>query len=447
MSEQTSTRPYDIILFGATSFVGRLTAKYLVGLLSAAHRGGVDTEHVAPFTLALAGRNQAKLDALTSELAKQDNGGRPSTPASAILVADALNPDDMEKLATSARVIISTVGPYTQWGDLLVDACATHGTDYVDLCGEAPFIRRNIDRNHALARETGARIVHSCGFDSVPSDIGMLALSEAAGGAPFSEVTMVVRELKGGLSGGTIASMEAALTDPDPRLHGRFQLTADPDAERAQAQATTSEPHSPAKRPQLVAHTPDGWAGPFFMGMFNTLVVYRSNSLTDHTYGRELDYREYQLTGSRAAAYGLAGALGAVYGLATSNNHLARTLWERVKPAPGSGPSEKAQREGHFTVAHWGITESGEVYRSIFSGSEDPGYAGTARFLGEAALTLLHHRSGSVCVPPSTKPQANTQTEHNLTGGGVLTPATGLGPAYIDRLRGAGFTIRAEKVQ
>ena len=419
MSEQTTPRPYDIILFGATSFVGRLTAKYLVKL-----------HDTTPFTLALAGRDQAKLDELVNELAGQSGGEKPGTPALATLVADALNPADMENLATSAQVIISTVGPYTRWGDLLVDACATHGTDYVDLCGEAPFIRRNIDRNHALAQQTGARIVHSCGFDSVPSDIGMLALSLAAGGAPFAQVTMVVRELKGGLSGGTIASMEAALTDgkthPDPRLHGRFQLTADPDAERAKTAASSGDQNSAGRRPTLVTRTPDGWAGPFFMGMFNTLVVYRSNSLTDHAYGTGLDYREYQLTGSRAAAYGLAGALGAVYGLATSDNRLTRTLWEKLKPAPGSGPSEKAQREGRFTVAHWGITETGDVYKSIFSGSEDPGYAGTAKFLAHAALTLLDHPTGI---------------------SGILTPATGLGPSYIDRLRRAGFTVSAKKVQ
>ncbi len=378
---------FDVIIFGATSFVGQLTARYL-------HATYPD------LSLALAGRNQNKLEALGID-------------APLIIIADADDPADMDFLAEHARVVISTVGPYTHYGEHLIRFCAERGTDYVNLCGEAPFIRRMIDRYHAQAVSTGARIVNSCGFDSVPSDMGMFALSEAAG-EEFTRVQMVVTDLKGGLSGGTIASMKAALAEQDGEnaLHGKYSLCPDPD----------KEANLVGQKDMDIDRTPEGWAGPFFMASFNTRVVRRSNSLLDHAYGFNLRYTERQKTGSKLAAYALAGALTAAFKAASKDGP-----WQKLIPKPGEGPSPKAQDAGHFTTVHHGLTVSGTHVTATFHGDEDPGYKGTAKFLGEAAMTLLNNVADGI-------------------GGGILTPASGLGAPYLDRLRAAGFTITTRTV-
>ncbi|MDK6565025.1 saccharopine dehydrogenase family protein [Corynebacterium pyruviciproducens] len=375
---------FDVIIFGATSFVGKLTARYL-------------STTYPDISLALAGRNEEKLSALRDAL------NRDLT----LVVADAGDPADMTFLADHAKVIISTVGPYTLYGEHLIRACAENGTAYVNLCGEAPFIRRTIDRYQAKAAETGARIVHSCGFDSVPSDMGMFALARAAG-EEFQRVQMVVTDLKGGLSGGTIASMKAALEDQngEDALHGKYSLCPDPH----------DEANMDGQKDMAVERTPEGWAGPFFMASFNTRIVRRSNSLLGHTYGYRLRYTERQKTGSKLAAYALTGAIGVAFKAATTNGP-----WQRLIPAPGTGPSEKAQEAGHFTTVHHGLTVSGKHWATTFHGNQDPGYKGTAKFLGEAAMTLITH------------------PDH--TAGGILTPATGLGEPYLERLRAAGFEI------
>lgn len=376
----------DIIIFGATSFVGQLTARYL-------------SSTYPDLKLGLAGRSQEKLEALGIE--------------APLIIADANDPADMDFLAEHARVVISTVGPYTRYGAHLIMACAERGTDYVNLCGEAPFIRRMIDQYQATAHETGARIVQACGFDSVPSDIGMYELSRQAE-EPFTTVTMVVTDLKGGLSGGTIASMKeslAAQENPDTAIHGKYSLCPDP----------ASEANPGGQKDMDIDRTPEGWAGPFFMAGFNTRIVRRSNSLLDHQYGRELRYTERQKTGSKLAALALAAGLGVAFKAVTTDGP-----WQRLIPQPGTGPSEKSQEAGHFTTVHHGITTTGKHWATTFRGNEDPGYKGTAKFLGEAAMTLL------------------ANPDHTV--GGILTPATGLGTPYVERLRAAGFTISSRKL-
>lgn len=389
-------RTYDIIIFGATSFVGRLIAEYMV-----ANHGDM--------AIALAARNKEKLAQLNNSLAK---------PLPTI-VADVDQPDSIARMVQQASTVISTVGPYSRWGEVAIAACVEHETHYVDLCGEAPFIRRMIDTYHEDAKDRGVAIVPACGFDSVPSDMGMLRLHQKAG-EPLREVTMIVDAMKGGLSGGTVDSMREVVTQSrksdDSREASSFALSPDP----------LSEERARGKQNDLVIEkfTRGGfntWLAPFFMAFFNTRVVRRSHSLLGHQWGSQLRYREAMKTRpgikGRLAAYGITASTGA--GLAVlSSEKLSKLLANKI-PQPGEGPTERSRNSGFFRIAHVGITESGREVTSWISCSGDPGYKATAMMISEAAVTLT--LDGSAC------------------GGGVLTPATALSYPYLDRLRHAGM--------
>lgn len=384
-------REFDIILFGATSFVGKLTAAYLA------------REH-SDLRIAIAGRNWGKLQQLRL----------PFTP----LLADAASKTQLAELAQRTKVIISTVGPYTRYGDFLVDACAEHGTHYVDLCGEALFIRRVIDRWHG---KTDAKIVHSCGFDSVPSDMGMFSLWLKSGRSTFREVVMSVDKLQGGLSGGTIDSMREVSADAKrmPKggaiLHSPYTLSPD----------HTKEPDLGEQPDNVASYVPllKQWAGPFFMAMFNTRVVRRSNALAGYPYGSALRYREVIPTGAglvgKAKAQALLAAVGA--GFAAIMIEPLRKPLSRFIPEPGEGPREIDR--GGFIVTHHGVTDDGRYVTSRLSAPGDPGYKVTAMMLAEAAVVLA---TGPAGMPEAT---------------GVLTPATGLGEPYLAALREHGMSV------
>ena len=387
-----NVREFDIIVFGATSFVGKLTTQYLV-------------DNHPDLTIAVAGRNESKLRELTSS----------TGIALPILVADAADIDEMNGLAARTTVLITTVGPYTYYGDKVVEACVEHGTHYVDLCGEALFIRRNIDSWHEKAQETGAKIVHSCGFDSVPSDMGMFHLHDTAR-TTFTEVTMAVEHLSGGLSGGTIDSMRAVSADAKKMekggaiLHSPYTLSPD----------HKSEPDLGEQKDMEVSFDPLArrWTGPFFMAMFNTRIVRRSNTLSEYAYGDKLRYREAITTGTGLSGRIKASALFAVTALgfaAVMNKHMARFL-----PKPGEGP--KNLDEGGFSITHYGLSESGALHTSTVTAQGDPGYRVTSMMLGEAAVVL------------ATKPAGLPDTS-----GGILTPATALGAPYRDALHAHGM--------
>ncbi|GAA2698874.1 saccharopine dehydrogenase family protein [Actinoplanes palleronii] len=408
------SRDFEVIVYGATGFVGALVAKHLAGFAPAGTR------------IALAGRSPEKLEALRSRL----NVDWP------VLIADATDPDAVATLAGRAHVIITTVGPYAKYGRPLAHACAASGTDYVDLTGEVLFARDSIDENHELARTTGARIVHSCGFDSIPSDIGVHVLHqliEQDGAGELTDTTLVVTSLSGGVSGGTIDSMrnQVDVMKKDPSLRrvagSPYSLSPDRAAEPKVGRQSDMDtfPASDVD-PRL-----RGRLAPFVMASYNTRVVRRSNALRGWAYGRGFKYREAMSVGasplSPVIAAGTKIVLGALFvGLAVPP---ARFLLDRLLPAPGTGPSEKTQQNGHFTMDIFTTTTSGARYTARFRAKGDPGYAATAVMLGESALALALDRDA---LPPSE--------------GGVLTPATAIGDALVTRLRTAGVEITARKL-
>jgi short subunit dehydrogenase-like uncharacterized protein len=408
-----SDRDHDIVVYGATGFVGVLVAEYL-----AAH---------APkgTNIALAGRSGAKLAAVRDRL-------EVDWP---IVVADASDAAALDRLAASTRVVVTTVGPYVKYGERLVHSCAAAGTDYVDLTGEVVFARRSIDANDELARRTGARIVHSCGFDSIPSDLGVHVLHDAVtadGAGELADTAMVVTGLRGAASGGTIDSIRSQLdvVNDDHALRrmaaSPYSLTpdraAEPDLGRQSDMATVrGDAVDPALR---------GTLAPFLMASYNTRVVRRSNALRGWAYGRGFRYRELMSAGtsplSPVVANGIKLGIGAIFlGLTVPPT---RFVLDRVLPKPGQGPSERVRNAGHYTFDFFATTAKGERYRARVRQKGDPGYAATAVLLGESALTLTADRDE---LPPSD--------------GGVLTPATALGDALVTRLRAAGVEISAQK--
>ena len=408
-------RNHDIVVYGASGFVGALVARHLAAHAPAGTR------------LALAGRSEQKLAAFN------ENNPGPDWP---IVVADAADTEALTRLAESTRVLVTTVGPYAKYGRALAHACAAAGTDYVDLTGEVIFARQSIDDNHELARQSGARIVHSCGFDSIPSDIGVHVLDRqvrADGAGELTDTTLVVTSMRGGMSGGTIDTIRHQIDTVrrDPRLRrlaaGPYSLSpdraAEPDLGRQSDLATV--------RGEDVAPGLRGTLAPFFMASYNTRVVRRSNALRGWQYGRAFRYREMISVGASPLSPLLANGVRAGFGALVAGLMLppTRFLLDRVLPRPGQGPSEKMQREGHFTCDLFTRTTSGAHYTARFRAKGDPGYAATAVMLGESALTLLLDRDK---LPPSE--------------GGVLTPATALGDALVDRLRGAGMEITARRL-
>ncbi|HEU4533599.1 MAG TPA: saccharopine dehydrogenase NADP-binding domain-containing protein [Polyangiaceae bacterium] len=412
-------RPYDVVLWGATGFTGRLVAEYLVGLRA---RG-------SELRLALAGRNRDKLERVRADL----RGVDPSAAALPLVLADAGDPASLEALADSARVVCTTVGPYAKHGRELAAACAGRGAHYCDITGEVPFVRDSIDRNHDRARATGARLVHCCGFDSIPSDLGVFMVYDHARrlhGAKLGDVDFFVAETKGSVSGGTAASM-LHLVDAAARDRAVRRLLADPYAlspDRAREPALGDESDQRGAR---WSDALGAWTAPFLMAAVNTRVVRRSNALLDYAYGERFRYRESMATsagpkGALAAAAVTGGLAGFVAAAAFGPT---RRLLERALPAPGEGPS-KARREAGYFRAH--VVASTDPrgggaparLRGLVEGTSDPGYGETAKMLSEAAVCLA--LEGDQLESP----------------GGVLTPAACFGMRLVERLRSAGMTFR-----
>jgi short subunit dehydrogenase-like uncharacterized protein len=399
----------DIVLWGATSFVGQLLVEYLWP------RYGATDE----IRMAIGGRSRSRLEAVHRRVNADDRLG--------LLVGDASDETFLETMARNARVVVSTVGPYARYGSPLVAACASAGTDYCDLTGEPQWIRRMIDAHQETAAASGARIIHTCGFDSIPSDLGVLFLQEEAQkrfGQALSQVKLRVAAIRGGLSGGTVASIlnvaEEMRRDPEVVKWAKNPFSLAPEGMRRGV-----------RQPNVSGPTYDRdlnrWVGPFIMAAVNTKVVHRSNALLGYPWGDAFQYDEAMVMGKgmkgalQAAAF--SGGLGAFFMGAL----FAPTRFIMKKtflPKPGEGPSQKERETGFFKLHLIGKDQSGNALRAEVAGDRDPGYGATSKMLGESAVCLLRDRR-----------------ESDLAGG-FWTPASGMGRALIDRLTvHAGLTF------
>ena len=409
----SADRELDVILFGATSFVGRLCGEYLARAAPPHAR------------IALAGRSRERLRDLQSSL----DARAADWP---LMVADTTDSSSLAELAQKTRVLASTVGPYRRYGMPVIEACVAAGTHYADLTGEVLFMREAIDRFDASAAAAGARVVHGCGFDSIPSDLGVLALHEAIsadGSGELEDTTLVVRAMKGGPSGGTIASLKGTVDEARADrelarvLADPYALSPDRDAEPKLG--PERELRGPQNDRQLGM-----WVGPFIMGSINTRVVRRSNALQGWAYGPRFRYREVMGFGSGPLAAAQAGAVAGGVGALALGLTIAptRRLLDRMLPSPGEGPSERQRDQGFFRIELHARTSSGERYLCRVSAEGDPGYKATAVMFGESALCLA------------------LDGERLPARAGVLTPATAMGDALIERLRLAGQTLEVQRV-
>ena len=393
-------RELDVVLYGATGFVGKLTAEYLARSAPEGARIG------------LGGRSREKLERV------RDGLGAPAAEWP-LVVADSGDATALHEMASRTRAIATTVGPYRKYGLKLVDACATAGTHYADLTGEVLFMRDTIRMFDSAARESGARIVHNCGFDSIPFDLGVFLLHEAAG--ELLDTTTVVTKLRGGMSGGTLDSMKGMI-DEVRSDRSLMKVLGDP---YSLSPDRSAEPELGDERDMAGVERIDeygGWMAPFVMARINTRVIRRSNALLGWAYGRRFRYREVMRTGpgvaGRAKALGVAGGLGALAGgLALPPT---RFVLDRVLPDPGEGPSDDMVRNGFFELEIHATAASGEKWVARVAAKGDPGYGATSVMLGESALCLA------------------LDGEKLPERAGVLTPATGCGEGRVERLRAAG---------
>ncbi len=391
-------RDFDLVLFGATGYTGQVVAEYL--------------QKNAPPGLkwALAGRSQSKLAQVVADL-------KTTLP---VITASSDDEASLRAMAARATVVISTVGPYARLGLPLVRACAAEGTHYVDLTGEVQFTRSSIDQCNDAATKSGACIVHSCGFDSIPSDLGCLLLHDhfAQGGhGGLAHATLYVEKAKGGFSGGTAQSM-LTLFDDAAQSRTVRDLIVDPYAlapDRARDRGPDLDDDPRALHDDVVGT----WTAPFVMAQINTRVVRRSNALLGHPYGRDFRYAERTVfprgTRGMLLAHGLAAGYRAVMQLGRTAP--TRALLQKVLPAAGAGPTRAQREAGYFRISVRGRAQDGTGGAVRIVGNADPGYGETAKMLGEAALLL-------------------TTGSHP---GGVSTPAAALGLPLVTRLRAAGM--------
>jgi short subunit dehydrogenase-like uncharacterized protein len=388
-----SERDHDVVLLGATGFVGRFTAEHLARSAPPGLR------------IAIAGRSGARLRELRRHLGVQ-------WP---IVEVDTTDDPAVARLVASTAVVATTVGPYLRYGAGVVSACARAGTSYADLSGESIFVARSIRSNHDAAERSGARIVHSCGFDSIPSDVGLGLAHAATGEAAMSAATLRVRSLHGGISGGTIDSLRQQMREAKSDASAR-RLVGDPYA------------FTPGPRGRLPGRAGSGWGredgqwqAPFVMGAYNQQIVQRSNYLSGWSYGQHLRYREVWTTGPGLAGFARAGVIGlGTAGLAGALSFApTRAILDRVLPAPGSGPGAEAIARGRFVLDIDVYPVAGEPMRARVAAPFDPGYGGTGIMLAESAMSLA-------CDDLPDR-------------AGVLTPMIAMGARLADRLRAQRF--------
>ena len=388
-----SNRELDIVVYGATGFTGRLVAEYLN------NQYGVNGEVV----WAMAGRSQSKLEQVRDEM-----GISADVP---LVVADSSNLDSIKAMVERTAVVCTTVGPYQLYGNELVATCASAGTDYADLCGEPGWMHKMIGAHSAAAEASGARIVFSCGFDSIPFDLGVLFLQQTAEqnlGAAVPRVRGRVRAMKGTFSGGTLASfrttMAAAAKDPDliNVLRNPFSLTP----------GFTGAEQPKGDKP-VFDEVLQSWIAPFVMASINTKNIHRSNQLMDHRYGTDFVYDEMMLTGPGDKGEAIA-------------NHIANdNSMAEDQTQPGDGPDKEARENGMYDVLFVGEAGDGQLVKVSVQGDKDPGYGSTSKMIAESAVCLVKNPDAA--------------------SGGIWTPAPAMGSLLIERLQAnAGLTFTIE---
>ena len=387
-----NNREFEIIIYGASGFTGRLVAEYM------------GKTYGQSISWAMAGRNEAKLAEVRAEV-----GAPEATP---LVIADADDLDSLRIMVKRADCILTTVGPYQLYGSELVGLCAEEGTHYVDLSGEPGWMHEMIEKHAATAASTGARIVHSCGFDSVPFDLGVYFLQEAAVerfGAPMPRVRGRVRAMQGEFSGGTAASMGAtmAAVQKNPEL---INVLINPFS----LANGFSGPAQPADNKPYEDEVIGSWVAPFIMAAINTKNIHRSNALLDQRYGADFEYDEMMVCGL--------GEQGkAVADMVASSNPLGGD----DAPKPGEGPSQESREAGHYDVLFVGTNANGDRIEAAVTGDMDPGYGSTSKMIAESALCIVQDCSD---LP-----------------GGIYTPAPAMGNKLIERLVDkAGLTFDLE---
>ena len=385
-----SDREFDVVIFGASGYTGKLVAEYM-------HDQYGDDQSIK---YAIAGRNTEKL----LEVKKDLNLNEDIT----ILEVDSTDLDSLDKMTTSAKCILTTVGPYQLYGSKLVESCAKNGTDYVDLTGEPGWMYEMINAHKETAQKAGARLVFSCGFDSIPFDLGVYFVQNAAKekfGKPAPHVRGRVKAMNGEFSGGTIASLGATMSTLKEKpelikvLANPFSLT---EGFEGPSQLDDSKP--------LLDEKMNMWLAPFVMAPINTKNIHRSNALLDHAYGKDFCYDEMMIAGEGDEGEQIAKAMSSGNPMGGDN-----------VPQPGEGPSKESREQGNYDVLFFADLEEGSIGARV-TGDMDPGYGSTSKMIAESALCLVQDCS-------------------NLAGG-IYTPAPSMGEKLIDRLiKKAGLTF------
>ncbi|MBT8139186.1 MAG: saccharopine dehydrogenase NADP-binding domain-containing protein [Gammaproteobacteria bacterium] len=393
-------REFDVVIWGASGFTGRLVAEYYLAQYGAS----------GELRWAMAGRNEAKLKAVQKEI------GAEGVP---LILADSHDRASLDAMVARTRTILTTVGPYAQYGDELLAACVAGRAHYCDLSGEPNWMRRTIDQHHEAARDNGVCIVHCCGFDSIPSDMGVYYLQQQAKakkGEFCKHIKYRLIGMSGGFSGGTLASLDGTMAE----------AKADPDVRRMLLHPYGLNPRDAMDGPdgrdqQSVVYDEDAgqWTSPFIMALINTRVVRRSNALADFAYGKDFRYDESVLTGDGIAgrAKGMAAALSVGVLMLDPKKSLLRRTIDKFLPDPGEGPSREKREAGFFAIRLIGLFADGTKMEAKVKGDRDPGYGSTSKMLGESAVCLA--LDGDKLPGPC----------------GVLTPSTAMGEALLERLQ------------
>ena len=387
-----SDKSFDVVIYGAPGFTGKLVVEYMQ------EKYGQDEG----ISWAIAGRSEEKLNAVREELKVGSNVPQ--------LLVDSNDTDSIASMVQQTKCVLTTVGPYQLYGANILQQCVIHGVDYVDLCGEPGWMHEMINEYSDQAKETGARIVFSCGFDSIPFDLGVYFLQKeviAQHGQPASNVRGRVKEMNGEFSGGTAASLGATMASlkEKPEL---FEVLVNP---FALSNGFTGPEQAEDSKP-IYDEKLETWVAPFFMAPINTKDVHRSNALMDHLYGEDFCYNEMWIQGPGEEGKAAAEFVGSMNPLADA-------------PAPGEGPSKESRENGNYDVLFCADLTDGSSLHASVSGDMDPGYGSTSKMIAESALCLVND-----CAE---------------LGGGIYTPAPAMGEKLITRLQAnAGLTFKIE---